>query len=472
LRSLLVETLLQKGEIRDFEVKNVFPELGKKTWLVSAGQLSLDILGLPNILVSLKDITERTEAENILKRTNLELIELRKELEKRVIERTEELRRKEEFLRQAIRFGKFGPFEHDKVHEKIYWSKEQRTMLGFEERESYQFSDFASRIHPEDLGEVITQVAVAHNPEGPGCFAIEHRVLLPDGTIRWISHRSQTYFEGEGENRRAVRTIGVSLDITERKKAENLIKMAMERLAQDKGKLEESNRGLERFAAIAAHDLRAPIRSMGLWVEMLEDWVPKPWNQEIEQALHFIKFNSNKSLTLVQDLLEIARVKPDISEWETIDTSQLLNQILTTLKVKIETSQAKVTLDKLPEVVGIVWQVESVLSNLIRNALTYRESSKVPEIEIICNEKPECFLFQVKDNGIGIPFEFHKRIFEMFERLHSDEEYPGTGIGLSLCKKLVESWGGEMSLDSVPGKGSSFNFTYPKKEAGLARKSS
>ncbi|MFM8313937.1 MAG: sensor histidine kinase, partial [Deltaproteobacteria bacterium] len=278
------------------------------------------------------------------------------------------------------------------------------------------------------------------------------------------------YFSGEGNERKPVRTIGVTLDVTEAKQSEEIIKNALKRLALEKNKLEESNRDLERFAAIAAHDLRAPIRSVGLWIEMIEVLVPKPWSSELEQAIHFTKANSKKSISLIQDLLEIAKVKPESSGWESFSLNQMVDRILLTLKTDVDASKAQITVAPLPRVEGIVWQFESVLSNLLRNALLYRASSRTPEISISFKEMPGFYLFQVRDNGIGIAPEYQKKIFEMFERLHTEEEFPGTGIGLALCKKLVESWGGEMCVESKLGIGSSFYFTYPKREAVLPRR--
>jgi signal transduction histidine kinase len=203
---------------------------------------------------------------------------------------------------------------------------------------------------------------------------------------------------------------------------------------------------------------------------MLEQLIPKPFTTELEQGFHFIKMNAVKSGTLIDELLEIAKVRPAETPPESIDLNQLIDQILYNFKIEIEKNEASVSKGNLPIVLGHSGHLESVFSNIIRNALTYRDPERKPEIRIECVADNEVFRFCVQDNGIGIRAEFQARIFEMFERLHSNEDYPGTGIGLALSKKIVETWGGRMWVESIPNQGSSFFFTYPKQISLSERK--
>ncbi len=470
-RKLLGEVLSKKDELSDFEVTNIFPQMGQKTWLVSARRMSSGIPGLPRILVSLKDITERTSAENRVKRANLELNILKGELEERVENRTQELLKSEGFLKLAVRAAKLGLFDHDIVNDKIYWTDEMQTICGFLPKAPLSLPEFLKRIHQDDREKVAKAIFDCFDPEGNGFYSMEHRIVFSDGTVHWASMKAQAYFAGEGKERRAVRSVGVILDITDRKRAEGLIQQALESLAREKAKLEESNKGLERFASIAAHDLRAPIRSMGLWVDMLEQYMPKPLPSELENAIQFLKLNAVKSAALIEDLLEVAKVKYSDIIVETVDLNKMVQQVLWTLKPDLENTKAQLKIGKLPSIEGNPCQLESVFGNLLRNALTYRDKTRAVEISIDCNETEQGYEFAVKDNGIGIDPEFKDRIFEMFERLHTDDDYPGTGIGLALCKNIVEGWGGKIGVTSVLGKGSSIFFNYPKKAINLERKS-
>ena len=470
LRQLLGDVLSKQKEVRDFEATNIFPGLGKKTWLVSARQMSSGVEGVPRILLSLKDITLRRDAEDSLRKSNLELELLKKELELGVSRREQELKKTTELLNQAILLARIGIFDHDQIGDNLYMSPEMRGIWGVPSDVSVNFEDFVARIYPEDKEMTLKKIGEAHDPKGTGKYFCEHRLLLPEGKVSWISVSGKTFFKTSGKNRRAARTIGVALDITDQKNSETKIQLTMERLAKEKVRLEQSNRDLERFASVAAHDLRAPVRSIRIWIEMLEQLIPKPFTPELEQGFHFIKMNAVKSGTLIDELLEIAKVRPAETPLESIDLNQLIEQILYNFKIEVEKNEASVIKGNLPIVLGHSGHLESVFSNIIRNALTYRDPERKPEIKIECVEENEQFRFCVQDNGIGIRSEFQTRIFEMFERLHSNEDYPGTGIGLALSKKIVETWGGRMWVESIPNQGSSFFFTYPKQISLSERK--
>ncbi len=231
-------------------------------------------------------------------------------------------------------------------------------------------------------------------------------------------------------------------------------------LAKEKLKLERSNRELEQFAGVAAHDLRSPIATIYSWVDMLDHLSPPPRNPELDQAMTIIKNNAKKAGDLIDDVLEIARVNVSVSNIVQIDLNRTLSDVLVTLQQQI--NGAKILVDPLPTVQGNQTYMASIFSNLIRNALIYRDKTRTPEITIGYAEQMDTFEFFVKDNGIGIDPKFTDRIFEMFKRLHGEKEYPGTGIGLAFCKKVVELSGGKIWVDSQPGQGSTFRFTYPK----------
>lgn len=461
-RTILGRVISGTEDTADFELTNTILNLGEKTWLVTATKMESGVHGLPRILVSLKDISGRKEAENKTLQANIELWDIKNRLEEKVQERTQELRTQEELLKQAISVAKLGIFKHNLITGEIYFSDSCRQIYGWNAEKSYSFEEWSKIVHPDDLNEILKDIREGQDPKGNGMIAIDHRICSADGSIRWMSTKAKTFFEGEWPERRALHTVGCTIDITERKKYEEIIKKTLASLIEEKSKLADSNKSLERFASVAAHDLRAPIRSIGLWIDMLEQWIPHPLETELKRALEFLKLNSSKSSALIDDLLEIAKVTPKYTETHPVDLKQVVEQILSSYKDEIETRRLKVTLGELPTITGNAVQWESVLGNLIRNALLYQDRNKTGEIQIWTEEVENFYHLFVRDNGIGIAPQYQQKIFEMFERLHTDSEYPGTGIGLALCKKIVHGWGGQICLDSEPGKGSTFCVSYPK----------
>jgi PAS domain S-box-containing protein len=447
MESTASEYLLAKQH-RDESLRSI-QTITEVVILTAISSLIFGVMGLFHRIRSLR--LESTRKERTLK-----------ELEARVAKRTQELWTSEELFRQAVRVANLGMFDHDLINEKLYCSDQMLLLSGFAPKSSISLSQFLERVYPADRAVIEESIRKSHESQSSGVVSFEHRLLLPDGTVNWISTNAQTFFEGQGSNRRAVRSIGVTLNITERKKSEQVIQKTLDCLAIEKNKLEESNRILERFASVAAHDLRAPVRAIGLWIEMFEEILPSTRNSEMKEMLGYIKLNAIKSSALIEDLLEIARVKHSESQSCSVDLNLLLKNLLASLNSNKDKNQVEWRLSSLPVVHGNESQLESVFGNLIRNAITYRDRNRDSVVGIELQENANEFIFCVRDNGIGIDPKYHDKIFEMFERLHSDQEYPGTGIGLALCKKIVEGWGGKIWLKSQVNQGSSFFFSYPK----------
>ena len=241
-------------------------------------------------------------------------------------------------------------------------------------------------------------------------------------------------------------------------------KSTLQKLNSD---LLRSNRELEQFAYVASHDLQSPLKSVVNWTQMLEFLVPKPRNKELDQAIKFIEISALKAANLIKDVMEMARVSVTATQVSQVDLNALVHGILTNLEQEIHSTQAKVSCDPLPSVDGIPTYLESILKNLIQNALIYRDKLRTPNIQVGFKEDNEVYELYVKDNGIGIAPQHQERIFQMFTRLHEEQEYPGgSGIGLAFAKKVVELCGGRIWVNSVPGEGSTFYFTYPKHWGG------
>lgn len=237
-------------------------------------------------------------------------------------------------------------------------------------------------------------------------------------------------------------------------------KTAQLKLANDG--LLRANAELEQVAAVAAHDLRSPMKAVLVWADMLNVLLEKPQTEEVEEALGYIRQNARKAIELINDILELARLNIVEMDPCAIDLNPILKEITGAFDTELKKTGGKLTWDPLPKVKGNSRHLESLFSNLIRNAITYREKSRPLQISITFRELLASYEFAIKDNGIGIEPKNTAKIFKMFTRLHRDSEYPGTGIGLAYCKKVIELCGGRIWVESTPGVGSTFFFTYPK----------
>jgi len=245
-------------------------------------------------------------------------------------------------------------------------------------------------------------------------------------------------------------------EIAERRRAEETLRQTAE-------ELERSNRDLEQFAYVASHDLQEPLRAVAGYVELLQH----RYSDRLDgKALQFISGASDgaaRMQTLIVDLLAFSRVGTQGKRFEPTDLNNALDLALKGLKVSLQEAGAKVTADVLPVLEVDATQVTQLFQNLIGNAVKFR-SDRPPEIHIGAKKRRGCWVFSVRDNGIGIEPQYRERIFLIFQRLHTRVKYPGTGIGLAICKKIVERHGGEIWVESEPGKGSIFCFTIPARE--------
>jgi len=233
-----------------------------------------------------------------------------------------------------------------------------------------------------------------------------------------------------------------------------------ERLKQTMEDLRRSNQDLEQFAYVASHDLQEPLRMVSSFTQLLEK---KYKDQLDDEGREFIKFavdGANRMRRLINDLLAYSRVRTRGKEMEPTDSHSALGEALANLSAMVQESGAIITNDDLPVVKADKSQLIQLFQNLISNAIKFC-SEDVPHIHISAEKQDNEWLFSVKDNGIGIEPQYYDKIFEIFKRLQRDEKYPGTGIGLAICKRIVERHNGRIWVESEPGKGSVFYFTIP-----------
>jgi PAS domain S-box-containing protein len=229
-------------------------------------------------------------------------------------------------------------------------------------------------------------------------------------------------------------------------------------LQHQKQDLARSNDELQQFAYVASHDLQEPLRMITSYLELLERRYKGQLDAKADTFIAYAVDGASRMQTLINDLLNYSRVGRQARDFEAVDCEQILQHVLTDLQVTIAHSQAIVTHAPLPRVHGDPSQLTQLFQNLIGNALKFR-SQNSPHIDISVQYTEAKWLFSVQDNGIGIENEYLERIFVIFQRLHSKTEYPGTGIGLAVCKKIIERHGGNLWVESQPDRGSTFYFT-------------
>ncbi len=225
--------------------------------------------------------------------------------------------------------------------------------------------------------------------------------------------------------------------------------------------LTESNMALEQFAYVASHDLQEPLRSVGAYAQLLSRRYKDKLDEEAAGFLDLIVSGAKRMSALVDDLLTFARVQTEMDRPSSYSLDQDLEIALTQLHQSIEETQAVVTHDPLPSIQLDQGQMVRLFQNLIGNALKYRKPDTPPVIHVSAEQKKSAWVISVHDNGIGFDPKYSKEIFAPFKRLHAQHEIPGTGIGLSICRRIVERHGGSIWADSIAGQGATFHFSLP-----------
>ena len=231
-------------------------------------------------------------------------------------------------------------------------------------------------------------------------------------------------------------------------------------LSEQTEELERSNRDLQQFAYVASHDLQEPLRMVSSYVKLLERRYKGRLDADADDFIGFVVDGAARMQRMIRDLLSYSRVGTCGNPTSLTDTLEIFRQVVANLRVAIEESGARITHDPLPVVKADPTQLSQLFQNLIANAIKFRREIP-PEIHVSADRNNRFWAFSIRDNGIGLDPEFADRIFTIFQRLHTREDYPGTGMGLAICKRIVERHRGIIRVESVPGIGSTFHFTLP-----------
>ncbi len=257
--------------------------------------------------------------------------------------------------------------------------------------------------------------------------------------------------------------VGLAVDVTSQKQAEQRLISTMRDLAR-------SNSELEQFAYVASHDLQEPLRKIKSYTELLERKYKDQLDERAEKYIAYAVDGAERMQNLIMDLLSYSRVGTRGKPFSQVDVKEMLERVQSSLQLAIKETGASITIDAMPSIKADPTQVEQLFQNLISNAIKFR-GDKAPEIHISMKRNRKEWVFSVSDNGIGIDPEHREKIFVIFQRLHGRTEYPGTGIGLAICKKIVDRHGGKIWIESNVNSGSTFYFSIsiePKDEDDVA----
>ncbi len=446
-RELRVEELpaqrAARGEkVRDMEFSLVFED-GTINHVLGNGSQLLDESGNSRgSILALSDITERKKTEEILRATS-------------------------ERLKLAQIAANAGVWDWDIVTGHLEWSSQMFKILGLDQRgTNASFEVWEKILHPED--REVAGLRIEQALKNQAILNNDYRIIHPDGRIRWINAVGEGIFNDKG---RPVRMIGFCIDITERKQMEEelrnsqaeLEKRVRERtadLSTSVTKLEQLNAELQEFTHATSHDLQEPLRKIMIFSEMAKKHLASSLDNTGRDYLDHVTNSAGRMRQLLNGLRQLSRVTGKLEPFKVTDLEKIVHEAADLFAEDLHKTGGVVKIQSLPGIEADETQMLRLFQNLIGNSIKYH-GIESPHIEISAKHNGDILEILVKDNGIGFGQEFAERIFKPFQRLHGRGEYEGTGMGLAICRKIVERHSGSIRAESLPGKGSTFIITLP-----------
>ena len=351
-------------------------------------------------------------------------------------------------LQLALSATSIGIWDWNIVSDNTVWDDEMYRIYNVDPQDiSKSISEsWAAAVHPDDLDRVNEELRMAI--DGEKDFDSEFRVIWKDKTVHYVTGNALVVRDQAGN---PVRLIGTNSDITERKEAEEEIL--------------QLNKSLDQFANITAHDLQEPIRMVSGFLGLLEKKYSETIDEQGKSYIFRAKDGADRMSILIRDLLEFSRSGNKTAKKENVDLGAVMDLVNKDMTIVIEDTGATLNLPaEMPVVYGTQSALYRLFLNLISNGIKFRKKDKdaFPVITITATELSDSWEFSIADNGIGVKEEDQSKLFNAFQRLHRRDEYPGTGLGLVTCKKIVETHGGRIWMTSVYGKGTTFHFILPK----------
>jgi PAS domain S-box-containing protein len=413
---------------------------GSLVWANLAVSLVRDLSGDTEYFIgAIEDVTERKRAE-------------------------EELRKSESSLSAAQRIAHLGNWDYDIGRDEAYWSDELYRIFGFAPQAFVPtYKKFLDLVHPNDRDILRREVRAAlYGGHERGHSSVDYRAVRPDGEVRFVSTHYQVVHDA---SKRPVRLIGTIHDVTERKEAEEKIRRLNEeleqRVRQRTAQLEEANRELESFSYSVSHDLRAPIRHIGGFTQMLQQRAGPSLDEISLRYLNTIVQSTDRAGELIDALLSFSRTSRAEMRPTVVDMNRLVREALEDLRFETDGRSIDLKIEALPEVRGDPRMLRLVLQNLLSNALKYARPRERAVIEVGSTIGEGEAVFFVRDNGVGFDEAYADKLFGVFQRLHRAEEFEGTGIGLATVWRIVQRHGGRVWAEGCVGEGATFYFSLP-----------
>jgi PAS domain S-box-containing protein len=465
IKASVAVVLAHPDQTTSWEVRKIRKN-GSMLWVRETVKVMPRANNRPLVLVVCEDITARREAQ-------------------------EELRRSEAFLAEGQRISHTGSWGWHLASGKLVWSEEHYRIFGVEPGTPVTFALFLSRVDPADRPCVEKRLDEAVRARSG--FDFEFRIVLEDGSVKHLQGIGRPVRARGGE---LEEFIGTTMDITERKRADDALRKAHEELeqrvrertrdlersneqlarevaertraelvlAQRSQELVRSNAELEQMAYVASHDLQEPLRMVASYLQLLEQRYGGRLDADAHEFIGFAVDGAKRLQTLIDDLLAYSRVGTRARPLVPTDCSEVMETAQRALRVAIGESGARIECGPLPVVMGDAAQLTQLFQNLLANAIKFHGQAP-PRITVRAEPDDGFWRFAVEDKGIGIAPEYFGRIFEMFQRLHSRSKYPGTGMGLAICRKIVERHGGRIWVEAAE-QGTVFKFTLPAASGG------